>query len=92
MSIAAQNQAASWRIRRRNRSAQFTVQATPWASGLVVSEGDICQSNGLAFAALNSGTTGAGPAPNNEGRAVLFDGAVYWQHQWLLLVAPTPIT
>ena len=91
MSIAGQNAAASWRIRRRNRSAQFTAQATPWSSGLVVTEGDICQSFDNAWQALNSGTTGAGPAPNNEAGNTVSDGGVTWTHLWLLLVAPTPI-
>jgi hypothetical protein len=59
MSVAAQNAAASWRIRRRNRSAIFTLNCTPWSPGLVCSPGAVCQSNGLAWTTAEAGQSRA---------------------------------
>jgi len=85
----AARQAASYFIRRARRSRQFALAATPWAAGLTVAEGDIVQSNGLAFEAQNNGTTTSGNGPNNSSGA-LFIGSdgVQWLHMPLLLVAP----
>ena len=88
MSIVAQNAAASWRIRRRNRSAIFTANCTPWSPGLVCSPGAVCQSNGLAWTTAEGGTTGSGPAPSNEAGNTVNDGGVVWTHTWLLLTQP----
>lgn len=87
MGQSAQNQAASWRIRRYNRSRIFTQNLTPWSSGLSVTTGDYVQSFNLAWIALNSGTTGSTP-PNNGLHNTVSDGAVTWSHVPLLLVQP----
>ena len=87
MSIAAQTQAATWRMRRANRSRVFTQNLTPWSSGLTVVAGDYVQSFGLAWEALTSGVTGA-TAPNNETKNTVSDGAVIWSHTPLLLTQP----
>ena len=88
----AARQAASYFIRRAQRSRQFVLSATPWIAGLTVAEGDIVQNNGLAFEAQNGGTTTGGNGPNNSGGAsfVGSDG-VQWLHLPLLLVAPAAI-
>jgi len=92
MTLDAQTQAATWRIRRATRSRRFIAGCTQWAAGLVVTAGDVCQSYGLAFTAQNSGTT-AGTAPNNGTGASFTDGGgVKWLHTPLLLVQPPPIT
>ena len=89
MTTAAQ--AAAWRIRRRNRSAQWIQQATPWSPGLVCPPNSICQSNNLAWQTAEGGTAGTN-APNNSQGPAFFDGGVQWVRVWMLLVAPTPIT
>jgi len=92
MSISAQNQAATWRMRRANRSHVFTLGCTAWTAGLVVQQGDVCQSNALAWTAQNSGTTAGTVAPNNTNGASFTDGGgVQWLHTPLLLVQPPPI-
>ncbi len=91
---AAAAQAASWRIRRRNRSGQFLANCTPWRAGLVVTGGEVCNANGMAWTAQAPGGTTAGTvAPNSEGGASFTDaGGVQWLHTWLLLTQPPPIT
>ncbi len=92
MSLAAQNAAASWRIRKATRSRRFTAGCTPWRAGLVVTAGDVCQSYGLAFTAQNSGTTAGTVAPNNSVGASFTDaGGVVWLHTPILLVQPPAI-
>lgn len=89
MNVGAQGEAAAWRIRRRNRSQQFIAMATPWSAGLVVSAGDICQSDNMAWTAQNSGVTAGAVTPNNSAGALFVDGGgVQWLHTRLLLVAP----
>jgi hypothetical protein len=90
-SFGVQWQAATWRIRRANRSRRFIAQLTPWAAGLVVHAGDFVQSEGMAFRASNGGTT-AGVGPNNTGGASFVDGGgVGWVHVALLLTAQPTI-
>ncbi len=91
--LTAAQQAASWRIRRRNRSAQFTAQATPWSAGLVCPPGAICQSEGMAWQTAAGGTTAGTAGPDNSAGATFTDGGgVVWSHAWLLTTAPAPIT
>lgn len=76
-------------IARAQRSRQFIASATPWSSGLIIVEGDIVQSNGLAWAAQDEGTTAGTVAPNNSAGAQFVDGGgVRWLHVPLLLVQP----
>jgi len=92
MSQAAALATSRYYIRRAQRSRQFIASATPWASGLTIVEGDIVQSNQMAWQAQNSGTTAGTVAPNNSAGASFTDGgAVRWLHLPLLLVAPEPI-
>jgi hypothetical protein len=91
MSQTPQRQAALYFMRRARRSRQFTAGCTPWISGLVVQAGDVCQSDGLAWTAQNSGTT-AGVAPTNADGASFADaGGVEWLHTPLLLTQPPQI-
>lgn len=90
MSIAAQTQAAMWRMRRNTRSRFFVGNLTPWSSALTVAVGDYVQSFGLAWQAQNAGTTGA-TAPNNSESALVTDGVVDWLQIPLLLVQPPTI-
>lgn len=92
MGVAA-TQTALYYMRRNTRSRQFTAGCTPWSAGLVVQQGDVCQSNNLAWTAQNSGTTAGATAPNNaEGASFTDGGGVVWVHTPLLLVQPPPIT
>ncbi len=89
--ISARNQAATWRMRRANRSRVFILGCTEWTPGLFVTAGDVVQSYGLAFTAQNSGTTAGATAPNNSAGALFVDGGgVQWLHTPLLLVQPPP--
>jgi len=94
--IGAQQQAAAWRIRRRNRSRIFTGNLTVWSAGLVVAEGDYVQDQfgGVtAWQAQNSGvTSGTGPSIGEADNALYVDGGgVEWLHIPLLLVQPPTI-
>lgn len=100
----AQTQAATWRMRRRNRSKQFAAGLTVHAAGLTVIGADAFGGNltsgamfvqseidGLPWVALTSGTSGATALSGNNG--TMSDGGVIWQ-QWtgyLLVAPPTPI-
>jgi hypothetical protein len=90
MTLTAQDQASTWRIRRATRSRRFTQNLTPWSAGLAVVIGDYCQNFGLAWQAQNSGTTGA-TSPSNDGGNTVSDGAVTWTHVALLLTQPPQI-
>lgn len=91
--IGAAQQAAAWRIRRYNRSRNFTENCTTWSAGLNVQAGDVVQSYGLAWTAQNSGTTGGATPPNNSAGASFTDGGgVVWNHTPLLLTQPPQIT
>lgn len=93
MSVAAVLSASRYYMRRARRSRQFVLGCTAWVAGLVVQQGDVCQSNSLAWTAQNSGTTAGTVAPNNTGGALFVDGGgVQWLHTPLLLVQPPPIT
>jgi hypothetical protein len=90
--ISAANQAASWRLRKYNRSRRFAQACTPWSAGLVVSAGDVCYASGMAWTAQNSGTTAGTEAPNNGAGPLFTDaGGVQWYHTSILLVQPPPI-
>lgn len=92
MAITGAQQAGLYYLRRRSRSQRFIAQATPWSSGLVVSAGDIVQSNNMAWQALNSGTTAGSESPDNSQGAVFVDaGGVSWVHLPLLLTAPAAV-
>lgn len=97
--ISAANQAASWRIRRRNRTKQFAAQLTVHRAGLTVTgmdqvataaAADFVQSevDGLPWIALSSGTTGATPLAGN---GTMSDGGVTWQ-QWAGAIPSAPNT
>ena len=87
----AQDRASAWRIRRNNRSRIHTSKLTPWAAGLVIVAGSYVQSGGMAWRALNGGTT-AGSAPDDTGGASFIgtDG-IQWLHMALLLTQPPTI-
>lgn len=91
--LAAARQVSRYYIARAQRSRQFISQATPWSSGLTITESDIVSNNGLAWEAQNSGVTSGGSGPDNSGGAlsVGIDG-IEWLHILLLLVAPDPVT
>jgi hypothetical protein len=89
--LSAQNQASAWRIRRANRSKIYISKLPIWAAGLVIAAGQYVQSDGLAWRALNDGTT-AGTAPNNSSGASFTDGGgVAFEHVALLLAAQPTI-
>jgi hypothetical protein len=87
--LGAAWQAATWRIRRATRSRRFIATLTPWAAGLVLNAGDMVQSGGLAWRALNDGTAGA-TAPNNLTGATFADGGGVSFVHVALLTAPQP--
>jgi hypothetical protein len=88
MTLNAQDQASRWRIAKNSRSRRFIAQLTPWRGpDLVVNAGDYVQSYSMAWKAQNSGTTGAGPAPNNSTGNTVSDGNITWSHEAILLTA-----
>jgi hypothetical protein len=75
MSEAAQ---AAMYYQRKLRRSRALVQALPkWSTGLVIVAGEFVQSEGNAYRATTSGTTGA-TAPS--GYTVAFDGTVHWAY------------
>lgn len=97
----AQRNAATYFIRQRQRSRQFADGLTPHAPGLTVIGADafgdrltsgamfVQDTDGNAWVALTSGTTGSTPLTGN---GTMSDGAVTWLF-WsgkLLVAPPTP--
>jgi hypothetical protein len=80
----AYTHAAAFILRKKSRSRRYVAMLTPWSAGLVIHPGDFIQSDGMAWQAVNGGTTGA-VAPNNTNGATVSDGVVDWTHVAVLL-------
>lgn len=99
MSVAAQTQAAAWRLRRRNRSKQFAAALTVHQAGLTVigmdrvataAAADFVQSeiDGLPWIALTSGVSSGAPL---SGNGTMSDGTITWM-QWGGYISASPNT
>lgn len=77
MKLSAQMQASLY-YSRRNRQGRIVLQGlTPWSADLAVLTGDYVRSEGNAYIANHSGTTGS-TAPSEY--TVTYDGGVEWTY------------
>jgi hypothetical protein len=74
--MTAATQAGLYYARRRRRARAAVQALTPWSASLSVTDGQYFQSEGNAYRALGTGTTGS-TAPAGYGQAS--DGTINWQ-------------